>query len=289
MCNQMFQYAFGYALAKKHKDQLVFDADFYANQPGHVGKRGVMGVGQLPNLSLLKTVPRPTCIKPFENKYVSHLIRYNYGCVITLPCVHFMMEKLHRFYEEVPYKAGKNNYYDGYWQTARYFADYTEDIRHEFTPNEEVRSKVESWRKGISAQDCVAVHIRRGDYLNKINQGTLHEGNVIGDVDYYLRAISYMKEQLDNPMFCFFSDDIQWCRETFSDKVENVIFVENSGKGAAMLDLFSIAQCEHGIMSPSTFSWWGNWLRDPAKKSIVIGPKGDHSNIYFIDGTWLKM
>lgn len=289
MCNQMFQYAFGYALARKNKETLCFDVDFYANQPGHVGKRGVVGEEQFPYLSSLKTASRPTSVKPFENKYVSHLIRYNSGCVITLPGVRFMMEKLHLYYENVPYKAGKNNYYDGYWQTARYFSDYAEDIRHEFTPNDEVRSKVETWRKSISAKDCVAVHIRRGDYLNKINQGTLHEGNVIGDVDYYLRAISYMKDQLKEPTFCFFSDDIQWCKDTFADKVDNVIFVENSGKGAAMLDLFSIAQCEHGIMSPSTFSWWGNWLRDPAKDSIVIGPKGDHSNEYFIDGSWIKM
>jgi len=289
VCNQMFQYAFGYALAKNHNDILLFDIDFYTNQPEHVGKRKVMGKDQFPNISLLETTPRPTLIKPFENKYISHLIRYNCGCCLSLPGVSFMMEKLHHFYNEVPYKYNTNNYYDGYWQTGRYFIKYIAEIRHEFTPSDKVLSRVRCWRNGIAAKDCVAVHIRRGDYLNKINQGTLHGGNVIGDVDYYLRAIIYMQKQLDNPTFCFFSDDIQWCKETFSGKVENALFVENNCKDAAMLDLFSIAQCEHGIMSPSTFSWWGNWLRDPKKNSIVIGPKGNHSNKYFIDGNWIKI
>ena len=289
MCNQMFQYAFGYVLAKKYGDMLVFDVDFYANQPGHVGKRGVIGKNYYPNLSMLELCTRPTLVKIFENKYISHLIRYHSGGMFLLPGVHFMMERLHKYYKCIPYKVGTNNYYDGSWQTARYFAEYSDEIRREFSPNDEVQQKVTCWRKSILAKNCIAVHIRRGDYMNKINQATLHEGNVIGDVEYYLRAIHYMKQHVEYPVFCFFSDDIEWCKETFSKKLPYAVFVENSGKQAAMLDLFSIAECEHGIMSPSTFSWWGNWLRDHRRDSIVIGPKGEYSNEYFMNENWIKM
>lgn len=289
MCNQMFQYAFGYALAKKHNDRLVFDVDFYANQPGHVGKRGVMGKEQFPNISRLEFISRPAFVKPFENKYISHLIRYNTGIDVSLLGNHFKMEKLHRYEKNVSYIPDTLNFYDGYWQTERYFLECSDEIRKEFMPTVEVGNAVMAWRTGISAQNCIAVHIRRGDYLNKINQSSLKEGNVIGDIDYYMRAIAYMQEHIENPVFCFFSDDIPWCKETFAERLSNSIFVENSGKNAALLDLFSIAQCEHGIMSPSTFSWWGNWLRDQNKKSIVIYPAGNYYEHFVNNDEWVEM
>ena len=289
MCNQMFQYAFGYALAKKHNDKLVFDVDFYANQPGHVGKRGVMGKEQFPNISHLEFISRPAFAKPFENKYLSHLIRYNTGIDISLFGNHFKMEKLHRYENNVKYNSGDINYYDGYWQTERYFLEYAEDIRKEFLPTPEVRNTVMAWRNNISASNCIAVHIRRGDYLNKINQSSLKQGNVIGDIDYYMRAIAYMQERIINPVFCFFSDDIPWCKEMFAEKLPKSIFVENNGKNAALLDLFSIAQCEHGIMSPSTFSWWCNWLRNPQKRGFVIYPAGNYYDDFISNKEWIEI
>ena len=42
VCNQLFQYAFGYALAKKHNDTLIFDTEFYNKQPGNCGKREML-------------------------------------------------------------------------------------------------------------------------------------------------------------------------------------------------------------------------------------------------------
>lgn len=36
LCNQMFQYAFGYALSKEKGDKLFFDVDFFLNQPKYV-------------------------------------------------------------------------------------------------------------------------------------------------------------------------------------------------------------------------------------------------------------
>lgn len=290
MCNQMFQYAFGYMMAKKYGDRLYFDVDFYFNQPGYVGRRKVISSKQFHNLSMLEFITRPASVKPFENKYVSHLIRYNIGCKLSIPFgVHLMMERLHKYYKILPYKTGSTNYYDGYWQTSKYFEEYEMELRYEFEPTDFVKQKVKMWRESITSNDCVAVHVRRGDYLNKVNNYFLNDGNVIGDSAYYMKAIDLLKEKIQNPVFCFFSDDITWCKETFSEKLANVVFVENFGVDAALVDLFSIAACEHGIMSPSTFSWWGNWLRVDKTDSIVVCPKGDYSNEFFHEGNWMKI
>ena len=133
------------------------------------------------------------------------------------------MEKLHRYYSIIPYFIDSTNFYDGYWQTSKYFEPFREELLEIFSPSDIILKKVFDWRKSIDSSNTVAVHIRRGDYLNNINRNSLKGGNVIGDVDYYLSAIKIIKEKVKNPLFCFFSDDITWCKDTFSNKLDNSI------------------------------------------------------------------
>lgn len=286
MCNQMFQYAFGYALARKYNDELCFDVDFYNNQPGHVGKRKVISQNEFPRLVKIKAVNRNWLIEILENKYVLHLLRYTIGCNLLIHPYRLVVERLHKHYDKIPYKKKLINFYDGYWQSDAYFDEFGKELREQFTPSLVVQEKVKAWRSSIDSSCCVAVHIRRGDYLSKINQGKITTTN---DNEYYLKAFEIAKQALDNPTFCFFSDDIEWCKKTFSNVLKNVVFVENQTPDAALIDLFSIAECEHGIMSPSTFSWWGNWLRNPNKDGMVIYPKGDYSDKFITNPRWIEV
>lgn len=286
MCNQMFQYAFGYALAKEKNDVLQFDADFYDNQPNHVGTRKIIGKNKFPLLNDLTFAKRSFPIRFVENKYISHLLRYNTGCNIQLGNLHILIERLHQHYSPVPYKYNSNNYYDGYWQSANYFKGYEQEIRRIFTPTKEISEVVKAWRKNLGNETCVAVHIRRGDYVNAVNKG---KKDIIDLNDYYQKAFQIMQKKLGNPTFCFFSDDLDWCRKTFGAILPNAEFVCNDTDQPDLFDLFAIAECDHGIMSPSTFSWWGNWLRDPNKDSIVIYPEGDYAENFINNKDWIEV
>lgn len=114
------------------------------------------------------------------------------------------MEKLHRYYSIIPYFIDSTNFYDGYWQTSKYFKPFREELLEIFSPSDIILKKVFDWRKSIDSSNTVAVHIRRGDYLNNINRNSLKGGNVIGDVDYYLSAIKIIKEKVKNPLFVSF-------------------------------------------------------------------------------------
>lgn len=287
LCNQLFQYAFGYALAEKTNEELAFDIDFYQNQPGHVSKRQVISTEEFA-LSKIGFAERPRLVRAFENKYVSHLIRYNFGCNLKLPGLRFVMEKRHHYYDKIPYQKDTINYYDGYWQTALYFKEYQDAIRRELTPCENVRNAVKQWRDSLQSKETVAIHIRRGDYLSKTNLRNTNQ-NVFSSIDFYMKAMNIMMEKLNNPVFCFFSDDLDWCKKTFGDKIKNCLFVEHCGSYLAMKDLFSIAACDHGIMSPSTFSWWGNWLRNKNDNSIVIAPQSDTYYEHFLLDNWIEL
>lgn len=136
----------------------------------------------------------------------------------------------------------------GYFQSEKYFEDFAEDIRKEFT----FKESVDSINEGV-----VAVHVRRGDYTN------LSGHHPLCTMNYYEEAMS----MFSNHSFLVFSDDIDWCRKNI--KGPRVMYSEEK---SAEKDLQLMVSCEHNIIANSSFSWWGAWLNDnPHKK--VIAPK----------------
>lgn len=284
MCNQMFQYAFGYAMARKYEDDLFFDIDFFEAQPKKCGKREVV-LDKYFNINKIEKYSRTKSISFLENKYINYIIRRKKGFRCYLPGnIMFFKEKPGCYYDEIPYQSGKINYYDGYWQSENYFKEYCDELRNIFSPNFEIGEQLKKFKDEL-VENSTALHIRRGDYLNSNNMpGGYTEKTIL---DYYKRAIDLVVSKVEKNTFYVFSDDINWCKSYFNENNKNLSFkyIEHSGEYAAPTDLFSISLCKHGIMSPSTFSWWGNWLR-VENNSIVIAPKGNYSNEKFLLNRW---
>ncbi|MDE7346178.1 MAG: alpha-1,2-fucosyltransferase [Muribaculaceae bacterium] len=279
--NQLFQYAFGYMLSKDNYDNLEFDTAFYKNQSTHVAKRFYVTKVIFPNFNFNYSFTRPKFLKIIENRYISHAIRRLGGIYLKFPKYSLFIEKLRHFHPRIPYIKEKINYYDGYWQSAKYFEKYRKDLLELFSPTERIINYVREWRASLPSENIVGVHIRRGDYVksNKPNKFLL-------GIEYYKNAIDILRGKLDSPLFCIFSDDIDWCRTQFPE-IDDIIYVENRVENGDIIDLFSIAACEHGIMSLSTFSWWGNWLRRNQNDAIVVYPEKVYFNEFFIPENWI--
>ena len=84
----------------------------------------------------------------------------------------------------------------------------------------------------------------------------------------------------------------------FNEKINNVIhdneFVKNLDKRA--LDMYLISQCNHHIVIPSSFNWWGAWLSESPNKKVIapkkwFGPpldqKNDTKDLYCSD--WITL
>lgn len=278
--NQLFQYAFGFVLSKIKDDSLSFDTSFYENQPKYVGKRAYIDQSKFPKIILNNHFKRNSLINLIESRYISHVIRHKTGLKLSAFHYYIFVEKLYKYFYEIPYKKNKINYYDGYWQSAKYFEQYRDEILDLFTPDHEIQQAANDWRDNLNSDCCIAVHIRRGDYIRKGNKSFTQ------DIYYYKKAIEYFNKRYKNALFCVFSDDIEWCRKQLS-YLENVVYVENRVENGDIIDLFSIALCNHGIMSISTFSWWGNWLRKDNSNSLVIYPKGKYFNDHFMPDEWM--
>lgn len=155
----------------------------------------------------------------------------------------------------------------GYFQT-RVFVQEVEDIlRREFTFCKSKDDRLQNVVRDIKAKNAVAVHIRRGDYLNV---SEMYGG--ICTKDYYQQAMDAIKVKVEKPIFYFFSDDIEWVKDNFRE--ENVMYIEPQmfDDYHDWYDMYLMSECKHNIIANSSFSWWGAWLNNNNNK-IVIAPK----------------
>lgn len=216
------------------------------------------------------TVPNVTS-NPLSNPvYLPHLINPHWNS--RLPFV--TLEEQGHAFQELPFqeewRGQRNVILDGYWQTEKYFLHCRQLVLDAFGYPWQCR------------QGFVSVHVRRGDYLR------LRHKHPPVPAAWYNDAM----DRFPDCFFHFFSDDIQWCKDTFGGR-PRVVFSRNQNDPEQ--DLIEMSQCEHHICSASTFSWWGAWLnRNPAKKIIipkewfVPGSTGlDTSDI--VPSSWIKV
>lgn len=277
--NQMFQYAFGYNLSKKTGQKMLLDTEFFQNQPGHVGKRSIdIDKLQIPEYECFR---RTAILRLLNNKYVGAVTRelpnryYRVGARMW-----YTKEPIHKFVAISDVKD--STYFDGYWQSAKYFEEIREELRRIFTPKEPFCEEVLDFYKRIAGEESVAIHMRKGDF----GSGKLRKvGHLVEDT-YYKRAVEMCRERLVNSKFYVFTDDYEWAKTQLGEE-DDIVYVAQILRTGVMDDLFGIANCRNGIMSISTFSWWGNWLRK--NDGLVIAPKGEYYNEYFFDDRWVRI
>jgi hypothetical protein len=109
------------------------------------------------------------------------------------------------------------------------------------------------------------------------------------NTNYYKNAIQYISDRVENPVFYIFSDDLAWCRETFSDT--NCVYVEGNGGIKSSWDMYLMSCCDHNIIANSTFSWWGAWLNANEDKMVLCPdtwlPTGTYTDV--VPDRWIKI
>ena len=161
----------------------------------------------------------------------------------------------------------------GFYQTEKYFKHCRQEILNYFRFKTAVKAKIyHKIYKGVYPNPnlCTSIHISRGDYVYKQNYHPLLDPN------YYKEAC----KKTNTEYFVIFSDDIDWCIETFG-KDKRLIYSIDEDPFEAM---FHMSLCSNHIICNSTFGWWGAWLGEmasPKKENIIIAPNtwfgSDHS------------
>ena len=279
--NQLFQYAAAYALSKRTKQDMQMDISFFPQQTLRGFKLDKL------NISCMKISNQQSkIVQIYKNKYLNKFLRK--VNIRQLPCEnkgHFLLETRSDIVPEY-FKIQQNDIYiDGYYQSERYFVQYREDLIKQFTsryPFEEAYINVFNL---VERCNSVAVHVRRGDFLNAQNDRNPNH-YLLGEKYYHL-ALQYMEKNIDNPHFFWFSDDIEWVKQNFGER-ENFTFISLQTKYPDIDEMMLMKNCKHIIAANSTFSWWASWLNEH-KKSIHICPEKRYGNLHMIPCEWIKI
>ncbi len=292
--NQMFQFAYAYNLSKRYNNEKIFLSTFYQRrEPVNRGicLKKLMCDGQfivLPILvdnvlSLFLKLKKEILKKIIGKDRVSLRSMAKHGMYVT--------DEIYR-YQGYPSSKKWIKNIDGYFQSVKYFGRYADELRGSLLPKtcEKKSSVIQVIEKEIMESDSICLHIRRGDYTSDQWRSSL----LICDEQYYIKAISYIKEKVDDPIFFVFTNstkDIIWIKNNYNlEDQARIYYVDTKGTDIDDLDL--MIKCKHFILSNSSFSWWAQYLSKSEDK-IVVAPsrwtneKQDHSDVY-IDG-WVKI
>ena len=195
--------------------------------------------------------------------------------------------KEHEFnYRKEHLKIKNYTYAEGWFQHDQYFQKYRNSLLKEFTLKEK-------WEIPKQLQDIlndyqvISVHVRRGDY---VSDPAVKRSMGICGKDYYLKAVDYLKERIRRPYLFLFTNDAKWVEEHLKFDVPHTVISNQFGL-SDIQEMMLMSRCNHNIIANSTFSWWGAWLNTHEDK-IVIAPKR-----WFMDRTrkniamkdWIKM
>jgi len=260
--NQMFQYALGKSVSIKTEQELKFDISFYSEQKFRKLEL-VNFIGQI-NIAGKEEIGKTLFPKNIFLKTASCLFKQAW----KLSKNYIKEKKSFNFQEDIFLKK-ESCFFDGYWQNPKYFDDIREVLTKEMSiKNDSLDDYSKEVLDNMEKTNAVSIHIRAGDYLN------IPEVRDICSRDYYLKAISMIKEKVINPTFFVFCEDENYSSQILPTNLE-YIFV-NTNVEKPYMDLFLMTKCKHNIIANSSFSWWGGWLNKNSEK-LVICPRIWHN------------
>ncbi len=265
--NQLFQYAYARARALRSNTDLEIDTSWYNN----ISSKDTVRTFDLSHYNIqakLHNRQQPAHIQ-FLKKILNKVKR------------DICKENDFTFYTKYLSPISKNRmlYVEGYFNSEKYFLDYSDTIRKELSLKNPLGQKAveaEEYIKNLIAENKIPVliHVRRGDYVTNQNAANFHG---IKTNTYYIDAIAKLREKLgtdfSNTIFILASDDVEALRNDIVPVLNNTPYYILSNpdiKNYEEIHLMSL--CSHFIIANSTFSWWGAWLSKNTNK-IVIGPK----------------
>ena len=267
--NQMFQYAFGYSISKHYNCKVVLDLYMYDNNL----TRGY-------ELNKFNIINNDSITYKYEKGFINRALINKIRKVKSIGLL-TKRNKEHKEYtydESVYFMKDKKVHFSGYWQSEKYFRKYKNEIYEMFTLKDPISQSCEEILNNINKENSVAIHIRRGDYIE------------IGcnlDVEYFQDAIKYIENNIENPVFYVFSDDIEWVKDKF-DNTNKYKFISNSKNLTMIEEFYLMSSCKNQIISNSSFSWWAAWLNKNDDKLVIV-PKFSVWSGDFYPDEWIKI
>jgi hypothetical protein len=274
--NQLFEYAFVYAVSKKLGTSFYIDQSVERStvdkyfKPLDSRKKNIIG-----SLFL---------IDGYKNLFSFYLRKFYYNNSPILK--NLAIDKY--AWNETPVSIRDWTLYQGFFQSEQFFYDAKDLIKANFIIKENFTEEFNrKFGELYRGQTIIAVHIRQTDYKN-LQHTQLGSEDITLPIRYYKKIIAGYNGK--NVHFIFVSDDVTFVTDNFSDIPNKTISGDTE-----IIDLQHLMNADVCVISNSSYGWWGAWLNSK-KDKIVYCPKyymGYHlkkeipDNIYPAD--WIQV
>ena len=261
--NQMFQYSFAKLLQKKCNEDVKLDTSYFSSTEGDPIRKlrllnfntsiEIASDDEIANTCFFKHRTNPLGLKNKMQTIIEGV--FNKKKKKKKTRAYTRLEKIQRY-----------SYFDGYWQSWRYVDEIWDSVSKDFSPNYKLDFRTENMIREVESCNSVFIGIRRGDYTKYVS----HYGSF--GQEYYDKAMEYIEQFVDKPVYYIFSNDIEWVKSNiqFGDRV--VVFRETSDIVNDFEELVLMSKCKHSIIINSTYHWWGARLNE-YKGKVVVAPK----------------
>ena len=165
----------------------------------------------------------------------------------------------------------KNAFLEGYLSNEKYFADYADIIRRDFTVKEKyVTQPIKDELASIKRRHrpIVMIGIRR--YQECASSNAIPTGGAAETPGYFKTAMKIIADETVNPVFWVFSQQQEWFRKNVDDGTYDVMYAKpKEGTDSAIEDFYLMMQCDHFIITKSTYYWWPAWLSAKTNKMVI--------------------
>ena len=285
--NQMFMYASAYSISKELNRQLYID-----DETAFLSKKNVSKFGL--NLFNITSPIAPDTLK-FKN--LSGYIKKKFLIKTDLlrSKKKFYIEKKDRnkitkYSSDYKNLIFDNNLFlEGHFESERYFKDYGDEIKREFKLKNQVSLKKHPYFNEINKHNSVSICLRQNRFIEGKGQNTSQNKQkswnfTLEQINYINKSVDYIKSKISNPTFFLWSNDFSNIdKNKFNFNYKEIKFYNNENAlDKRIQSLFLLTQCNHFIVTTSTFNWWGAWLSERNDK-IILRPSDKFFNDFYLN------
>ena len=161
----------------------------------------------------------------------------------------------------------------GYFQSAKYFDQYREQIFEIFNIDEHLKNCEKTLSETINIEllkQSTTIHFRLGDYKTI--------GLQMMPIEYYITGIKYIVDQEHIKYIFYFCEeeniaDVQQMITILMNHYPNIKFIKISNQYNPWTTLLAMSLAKNNIIANSSFSWWGAYFnQNPTKKIVYPHP-----------------
>lgn len=161
-------------------------------------------------------------------------------------------------------ESKKNIFLLGYFQSENYFFNHRSYILNSIDLFEKLNYNEKNVVQKLSNCNSVCISI-------KVESNAENESYGVCKKEYWKKAISFIKEKVENPVFYLCSDDIEYVHNNNIIDCGNSEVIDQIHGSSTAHTLCVMSKCKHFIISNSSFSWWAQYLNQSSDK-IVVAP-----------------